>query len=294
MVEIEITYKNDSTFLQCDENEILKNILEKSNKEIWPDISSLYFLYSGNIIDINFSFSQLAKQIDKDRKKMSILAYDSEQKCDKCNISSNPICGECGQNIKIKFIDYKVVIYPCVNGHKDKILFLKDYEYYQNLFFYKKLKCDVCHENEIKYFYCYNCKYKLCSSCKEKHQSEHSIINYENINYICSEHKESFNSYCKKCLKNLCPLCNHSNNDHENILYEKIFLNIDEHKSKIKELKKYMNKFDKELKEIIKKLNNVLKSINIYFSTIEGMINNYDIKKTKKLATFEVFSFCQF
>ena len=73
----------------------------------------------------------------------------------------------CGQNVKIKLIDYKVVIYPCVNGHKDKILFLKDYDYFQNLFFSKKLKCDICNENDIKYFYCYNCKNKLCSSCKE-------------------------------------------------------------------------------------------------------------------------------
>jgi len=92
------------------------------------------------------------------------------------------------------------------------------------------------------------------------------IINYENINYICPEHKEPFNSYCKKCFKNLCSLCIQSNNEHKNILYEKISLNINEHKIKIKELKKYVNKFNKDLKEIIRKLNNVLKGINIYFS----------------------------
>ena len=82
MVEIELKYKDESIFLQCDENDILKNILEKSNKEKLPDISSLHFLYSGNIIDINFSFSQLATKIDKERKKMSILVYDSKKKND--------------------------------------------------------------------------------------------------------------------------------------------------------------------------------------------------------------------
>ena len=56
MVEIEIKYKDESISLHCNENDILKNILEKSNKKILPDISSLYFLYSGNIIDINSSF----------------------------------------------------------------------------------------------------------------------------------------------------------------------------------------------------------------------------------------------
>ena len=280
MVEIELKYKDESIFLQCDENDILKNILEKSNKEKLPDISSLHFLYSGNIIDINFSFSQLATKIDKERKKMSILVYDSKKKNDESFISPNPICGTCGQNVKIKLIDYKVVIYPCVNGHKDKILFLKDYEQFQNLFFLKKLKCDICQENDIKYFYCYNCKNKFCSSCKEKHQSDHSIINYDSINYICQEHKEPFNSYSKKSFKNLCPLCIQGNNDHENILYEKIPLNIDEHKIKIKELKKDLNKFNKEVEEIIRKLHNVLKGINIYFSIIEDMINNFNIKKT--------------
>ena len=280
MVEIEIKYKDESISLHCNENDILKNILEKSNKKILPDISSLYFLYSGNIIEINSSFCQLAKKIDKERKKMNILVYDLEQKNEKCYISPNPICGMCGQNVKIKLIDYKVVIYPCVNGHKDKILFLKDYETIKNLYFLKKLKCDVCHENDIKYFYCFNCKYKLCSSCKEKHQSEHSIINYENINYICPEHKDPFVSYCNKSFKNLCLLCIQANNAYENILYEKIPLNIDEHKIKIKEIKKYINKFNKEVEEIIRKLNNVLKSMNIYFSIIEDMINNYNIKKT--------------
>ena len=280
MVEIEIKYKDELITVKCNENDILKNILEKSYKEMLPDISSLYFLYSGNIIDINFSFSQLATKIDKERKKMNILVDDSGQSNDKCFISPNPICGLCGQNVKIKLIDYKVVIYPCVNGHKDKILFLKDYDYFQNLFFSKKLKCDICNENDIKYFYCYNCKNKLCSSCKEKHQNDHSIINYENINYICPEHKEPFNSYCKKSFKNLCPSCVKTNNVHENILYEKIPLNIDEHKIKIKELKNYINKFNKEVEEIIRKLNNVFKGINIYFSIIEDIINNYNINKT--------------
>lgn len=155
MVEIEIKYKDDSMCLQCDENGILKNILEKSNKEILPDISSLYFVYSGNIIDINFSFSQLATKLDKERKKMSILAYDvydSEKKNNKLNNSSNPICKICGANVKIKLIDYKMVLYPCANGHKDKIYLLRDYEYFQNLYFSKKLKCDVCNEKGINFF----------------------------------------------------------------------------------------------------------------------------------------------
>ena len=280
MVEIEIKYKDESISFQCNENDILKNLLEKSNKEKLPDISSLHFLYSGNIIDINSSFSQLSTKIDKERKKMNILVYDSNQKNGDSYISPNPICGICGQNVKIKLIDYKVIISPCANGHKDKILFLKDYENIQNLYFSKKLKCDNCKKNSIKYFYCYNCKNKLCFSCKEKHQSDHSLINYENINYICLEHKEPFNSYCKKSFKNLCSLCIQENNDLENILYEKIPLNIDEHKIKIKELKKYLNKFNKEVEEIIRKLNNVLKGINTYFSIIEDMINNFNIKKT--------------
>ena len=152
MVEIEIKYKDESISFQCNENDILKNILEKSNKEIFPDISSLYFLYSGNIIDINSSFSQLSTKIDKERKKMNILAYDSKQKNGESNISPNPICGICGQNVKIKLIDYKVIIYPCANGHKDKILFLKDYENIQNLYFSKKLKCDNCKKIALNIF----------------------------------------------------------------------------------------------------------------------------------------------
>jgi len=45
-----------------------------------------------------------------------------------------------------------MVLYPCINGHKDKIYLLRDYEYFQNLYFSKKLKCDVCNEKGINFF----------------------------------------------------------------------------------------------------------------------------------------------
>ena len=69
MVEIEIKYKDESISLHCNENDILKNILEKSNKKILPDISSLYFLYSGNIIDINSFFANQQRKLIRKEKR---------------------------------------------------------------------------------------------------------------------------------------------------------------------------------------------------------------------------------
>jgi len=45
-------------------------------------------------------------------------------------------------------------------------------------------------------------------------------------NYFCEIHnKESYISYCKKCKRNLCIFCENQHNNHEIILYRKIFPN---------------------------------------------------------------------
>ena len=44
----------------------------------------------------------------------------------------------------------------------------------------------------------------LCSLCKSIHDKSHIIINYENKNYICKEHNETFVKYCEDCKIDLC------------------------------------------------------------------------------------------
>ena len=50
--------------------------------------------------------------------------------------------------------------------------------------------------------------------CKEKHSSEHNIINYDQKNYICEEHGEYYHSYCYECEKNMCTSCEKLHKNH--------------------------------------------------------------------------------
>ena len=47
----------------------------------------------------------------------------------------------------------------------------------------------------------------LCPLCKLMHDKSHSIINYDNKNYICNKHNEIFLRYCDDCNKDLCLRC---------------------------------------------------------------------------------------
>ena len=55
---------------------------------------------------------------------------------------------------------------------------------YQNLFY----RCNIWQHN-------------LCVLWKDKHDINHSLINLDDINYICKIHNEPFTFYCKSCKK---------------------------------------------------------------------------------------------
>ena len=65
----------------------------------------------------------------------------------------------------------------------------------------------------------------LCPLCILNHDKKHDIIDYEQKNYLCEIHNENFNSYCKKCKKNLCIQCENSHFNHDIIQYSKILPN---------------------------------------------------------------------
>ena len=48
MVEIEFSYKQKNTIIQCQLNNKMIDIYKKFSSKIGIDINSVYFLYSGN------------------------------------------------------------------------------------------------------------------------------------------------------------------------------------------------------------------------------------------------------
>ena len=51
------------------------------------------------------------------------------------------------------------------------------------------------------------------------------IINYDDKDYICMKHNDSFIKYCKTCNENLCILCENEHNYHNLIDFRKILIN---------------------------------------------------------------------
>lgn len=143
-----------------------------------------------------------------------------------------------------------------------------------------KIKCKECgqvkSETHKNIFYkCFTCNIDLCPLCKNKHNKDHIIVNYEIKNYVCHMHGKSYNSYCEDCEKNVCSNCdiNH-NKEHNFIYYREIIKN--KKKDNSTELKQIIDRFRSELEGYIDKFKNILNNLDIFLN-ISNNINNNDL-----------------
>ena len=61
------------------------------------------------------------------------------------------------------------------------------------------------HNNE--FYACNTCNKNICPLCKTIHDKNHFIINYDDKNYVCKKHNETFIKYCITCHENICIIC---------------------------------------------------------------------------------------
>ena len=80
MAEIIFNYKGNEIEIQCNLNEKIKNIFNKYETKIGMDISKLYFIYNGNIIDDNnLILNEIINEEDKRRKILNILVNENDE-----------------------------------------------------------------------------------------------------------------------------------------------------------------------------------------------------------------------
>jgi hypothetical protein len=73
MAQIEFIYKSVYTNIPCSHNEKLTDIIGRYKNKINKNLNSVYYLYSGNIIqNIELTFDEIANSIDRNRNKMVI------------------------------------------------------------------------------------------------------------------------------------------------------------------------------------------------------------------------------
>ena len=286
MEEIEFSYKGTNTIILCNPNEKFSEILKRLSIKIEINLNSVYFLYSGNMIqNMEKTFIELANNFDKERKKMNIKINDIESSTEKVNTiikSKQIICPKCKENCFIQIDNFKVRLYDCINGHDINEISLEDFEKTQKID-ESKIICEICknidkgNSYEKKFFRCNICEKNLCPLCKDKHDKNHIIIDYEDKNYICRKHNYSYTLYCKSCKKNICIYCEVSHKNHEIISFGKIMVTKEILEKKSEDFLKITNKFINDMNKIINKLNLLKENINILYKIINDILT-YDYK----------------
>ena len=239
MTQVIFTYNQNQTIIQCCTQDKMKDITDKFISKIGISKDSINFLYSGTIINEELTLEETIGTTNKYSDKINILVYEKEREKHNAEVlvkSDNVICPECGEIAILQIKDYKINIFGCKNEHKINHIFLKDFENTQNINI-SKIICNKCKESnkgntfKNKFYECINYKMNLCPLCQNSHDTNHMIIDYEQKDFICNEHNESYNRFCKICNENICISCEPQHENHNTI---RIIPNLDNIRNKRK------------------------------------------------------------
>ena len=135
MIKIEFEYNSAKTIIQSIYEDKMRQVCSKFTQKVQIDLNKLYFIYSGNIINLDLSVEQIINKADRERKVLSIIAIDhsNEQGNNSKVVSPYIICPICKEHARFEIKNYRITIYNCKNGHViDDILF-KDFEKTQTI-----------------------------------------------------------------------------------------------------------------------------------------------------------------
>ena len=287
LIDLSIFNLSTKTIIQCSKSEKLRDICTKFATKVQKDINTLYFIYNGNQLNMELTFNQQANQIDLERKEMSVLVNENTNTMlnESATKSKEIICPKCGEICLINFKNYKINLFECKNSHETNNILLNHYNNTQ-IIYENNIICDICNKynKSITYnkqfFKCLTCNKNLCPICKSNHNSKHKIIDYDNKNYICEIHNDSFYTYCKDCKKNLCIKCKSKHNDkHTVINYENILPDDDEIKEKMEDFRKKIDKLNEDINKIIKILKEISENMETYYNINNNLLDTYELSK---------------
>ena len=311
--------KNMNLFYQIYENiiitdykntnyQVLQNIIE-INEKITDYSNKLNFINEeGNICNKFESIMKIYNQMLTVNAKKKDKIDASKDNIEDSNIIKNMIvkskgiiCPECGESCLMSINDYKIRLYDCINEHDTDEIAFEEFNNTQKEGL-KKIKCNKCNAIYNNDFYACNvCKINLCFLCKNKHDSTHKILNYEDKNCIGSRHDYPYTLYCKSCKINLCISCETEHNKkHELISFGKMMINNGNLKQQLDTFKNMKNECNYDIKQIINKLNLVLKNTESIYTIFEDILNNdyknknyailYNLNEINKT----LFDYCKF
>ena len=287
MAEVIFYYEENVTKIQCNSEDTMKDIIDKFLNKIdkKETDTSLFYLYNGTSINKELTFSEQTNEFDKKSQKMSILVNQSIEDDDKKNeiLSEEIICPTCKDNIFIEIKNFKINLSGCRNNHNINDIPLNTFEETQKIDI-SKIICDICKINNKSniykniFYFCCTCNKNICPLCNSNHDKGHLIINYDDMNYVCKKHNDTFIKYCKTCKENICIMCEDKCDSHDILELGKILINKGILLKTEDELKNILAQFASKIKvkEIFDKVNGNIKLLN---KIINNIINSYDMKK---------------
>ena len=289
MSQIEFKYKSSNIIIQCNENDKMKDIIDKFLNKVEKIGEDLFYLYNGSQINYELTFKDQANTTDRNEKKMSVVVIDkNENTSRKMEILSNDIiCPECKENIVMNIEDFKINLSGCKNRHHINKILLNLFEKTQKIDLCQII-CEICRQNnksdtyDNEFYKCNTCNKNMCLICKMDHDKNHMIINYDDKNYICDKHNEPFNKYCKKCCKDICISCEKEHENHDVLDLKNLFIDENNLSEINKNLKISIDKFNDKInliKEVFDKMIKLMKTYNELSNTI---IENFNRNKRKR------------
>ena len=284
MIDIEFNYNQIITVVQARLNDIFQDVINKYVQKSLLDPKSIFFFANGKQIEPQENVESQMSDVNKESNKMQILVHLIEQGTIQLKIltkSKDIICSACKEPCRIKIENFKITLFGCIKNHKIENIKLKFFPITQRLNI-SNIKCDKCHiknkgnSPNNEFYKCLTCDKNLCLLCKPNHISNHNIINYDNINYICQNHNEHLIKYCKQCYKNICFTCDEEHKNHQTISLAELKPNLEENKKFLIEIKNEIELFNNNTKEIIKQLNDLIDYMNIFYEINNDLLNNYE------------------
>ena len=280
MIEIEFSYNQQIVVIKANLDEPFKDVINKYLQKSFLNPNNTFFIANGRQINPEDKVENQINKLNKENKKVKILVQLIERTTilDEYSKSKDAICPQCCKPCRIKYENYHICLFECMNNH---ITYLKIKDFFDSQKInISNIKCEICKiktkancpNNE--FYKCLSC----CLLCKSIHQTNHNIINYDKLNYICNKHNDSFIKYCSQCKKNICYICEDDHEKHNQISFSEIKPNINDSNNNLKVMKKEIDIFNNNIKEIINKLNEMINIMNIYYEINNNIINNYEKK----------------
>ena len=127
MAQVIFNYEGNNIIIECNINDLMKNIINIFLERIENEGNNMYYLYNGNRVNRELRFYEIANEIDINNRRMNILVYMIDED-NKEIISKDIICPECKDNILINIKNFKINLSGCKNNHNINNILLNKYE----------------------------------------------------------------------------------------------------------------------------------------------------------------------